>query len=319
MLPEGGSEARGSHAARQFGRFMMLHESGRERGAGQPRSMNVLPKALACPRRAHDAGLHRTGVEAQDHRHRSDPGDVQTESAGRPAAEACSRTSGLKAGRGTANSTLAARRWCPRRCGGASQDPRSRESSSWRPTTSMEFAAPNFLARAAQEPRLNDPLFPDAVASRQSWTRQAASRSRMPGRIGAWKSWAAVKPVDRHRDHRDGVDLDHPDLRGERLDQSQAHRAKDRHGRRLRRTTAIRYDPRPKVFNAPVRRHCQQERHPRDGMCRRRGRRRRQQARRHGHGVELPPHGGQDHGGSRASAARQDRRRHSLRVRPMPT
>ena len=111
----------------------------------------------------------------------------------------------------------------------------------------VEFAAPNFLAQI-RKGSVNDPRF--AAQWHLDNRGQGAATPLQDARaIGAWALVGGglrsivIAIVD------DGVDLDHPDLKGN-LWKNPSARARDRHGRDFVDLSDP-YNPRPKVFNAP--------------------------------------------------------------------
>lgn len=114
----------------------------------------------------------------------------------------------------------------------------------------VAFAAPNFLAQLRKS-SVNDPRFP-AQWHLDNRGQGRATPLQDARAIGAWnlvgggRRSIVIAIVD------DGVDLDHPDLK-DNLWNNPAARAKDRHGRDFVDDSDP-YDPRPKVFNAPFNR-----------------------------------------------------------------
>ena len=111
----------------------------------------------------------------------------------------------------------------------------------------IAFAAPNFLAQM-RKGSVNDPQF--AAQWHLDNRGQRAGVALQDARaIGAWNLVGGgdrsivIAVID------DGVDVDHPDLKGN-IWTNRAARARDRHGRDFV-DDSDRYNPCPKVFNAP--------------------------------------------------------------------
>ncbi len=111
----------------------------------------------------------------------------------------------------------------------------------------VEFAAPNFLAQI-RKGSVNDPQYP-AQWHLDNRGQGSATPLQDARAVGAWTLVGGghrsivIAIVD------DGVDIDHPDLKGN-LWKNPSARAKDRHGRDFV-DLGDPYNPRPKVFNAP--------------------------------------------------------------------
>jgi subtilisin family serine protease len=111
----------------------------------------------------------------------------------------------------------------------------------------VTFAAPNFLAEVRKHV-VNDPLFRqqwhlDNTGQRGGIALQDARALGAWARVGGGKRSIVIAVID------DGIDLDHPDLRGN-IWTNPKRGARDRHGRDFIDDDDP-FNPRPKIFNHP--------------------------------------------------------------------
>ena len=111
----------------------------------------------------------------------------------------------------------------------------------------VEFAAPNFLAEVTK-PQMNDPRFGSQWHLRNTGRRGGTAHEDVDA-AGAWTLAGGGTPRTVIAIIDDGVDLDHPDL-APNIWTNPRRGARDRHGRDFVDDTD-RWNPRPKVFNAP--------------------------------------------------------------------
>jgi subtilisin family serine protease len=111
----------------------------------------------------------------------------------------------------------------------------------------VEFAAPNFLAEVTK-PSVNDPRFERQWHLRNTGRGGGTAHEDVDA-AGAWTIAGGGTPRTVIAIIDDGVDLDHPDL-APNIWTNPRRGAKDRHGRDFV-DDSDRWNPRPKVFNAP--------------------------------------------------------------------
>ena len=182
----------------------------------------------------------------QTGRDRPDPG-LRSSRRPRPrAGESCSHGLGLHGRRAQRVRSLGARPGADFRAPGIAHA-RSRERT--RGGRRRDRIRGAELSRADAEGLGERPAVRGAVASRQSRTGNGIALQDARA-LGAWelvgggKRSIVIAIID------DGVDLDHPDLKAQHLEQPVAPREETATAA-TSSTTAIRYNPRPKVFNAP--------------------------------------------------------------------
>lgn len=233
----------GALPASQFGRFMLLHESGASR-APVSTVVNALPRALA----SHVARTMPVFVERQSQLKLVATDQILVTF--KPGASPARRRKlldglGLRiAGRSEFDATRHTLVATSVRRSSRTLDLANQLVAA---DDVVAFAAPNFLAEI-RKGSLNDPRFPaqwhlDNRGQGRGTPLQDARAIGAWNLVGGGHRSIVIAIID------DGVDLDHPDLKAN-LWKNPAARARDRHGRDFVDDSDPN-NPRPKVFNAP--------------------------------------------------------------------